>query len=105
MFKRAGEKDVMAARDGGTGDVADIDRMCDLRDAVEATAVDQGGRGVKAVYDFDGSLVIAARGITLAMRASRATRTRSFATRRLHCGATGWPPSSVSLPGSSRRGA
>ena len=47
MFKRAGEQDVMAVWSSGAGDVADIDRPCLLRDPVEATAVDQGGRGVK----------------------------------------------------------
>ena len=48
VFKCPGEQEVMAARDGGTGDVADIDRAGVLRDAVEATAVDQTGRGLKA---------------------------------------------------------
>src|SRR5262245_57831138 len=38
----------MTVWDGGAGDIAGIDRTRDLRDAVEATAVDQGGRGVKA---------------------------------------------------------
>ena len=38
----------MAVWDGGAGDIAGIDRTGMLRDAVEATAVNQGGRVVKA---------------------------------------------------------
>src|SRR4030095_8052879 len=48
MFKRTGEQDVMAVWDRGTGDVADIDRACVLREAVETAAVDQSWCRVKA---------------------------------------------------------